>query len=133
MLRWRFSSGVVLGLAIGLPLGAIIALMAAPSRNSMDAEQVKAQMEALTRRLEAAQQDVLRPTREEVTELTRRLQEHDEAEAVLREQAKRAEELSRATQGRVDALERNARVAPPAQPVVQREAAPAPEAAQPAP
>ena len=52
MMRPRFSSGLVLGLAIGMPLGALVVFTALPPRGGLNEEQQQ-QLEALRGDVEA--------------------------------------------------------------------------------
>jgi gas vesicle protein len=57
MLRLRFGSGVILGLVLGIPAGALIALLLAPAPPPTDRTATALQVQELTRRLEAAKED----------------------------------------------------------------------------
>ncbi|MCX8072730.1 MAG: hypothetical protein N3C12_09800 [Candidatus Binatia bacterium] len=52
MLRWRFSSGIILGLVLGIPFGAILSTILAPPPQA-DAR-LQFEVRELTRQLEAA-------------------------------------------------------------------------------
>ena len=54
MLRFRFGSGVILGLVLGLPAGALIAILVSPARPAGEAEVLARQVRELERRLESA-------------------------------------------------------------------------------
>ncbi len=59
MLRFRFGSGLILGLVLGIPAGAVIALLLAPAPSATDrgAAATTLQVQELTRKLEAARDD----------------------------------------------------------------------------
>lgn len=52
MMRPRFSSGLVVGLSVGMPVGAMLVLFALPPRGGMGAEQVR-ELTALRTEIEA--------------------------------------------------------------------------------
>ena len=54
MLRPRFASGLTLGLALGVPSGAVIALLILPPRVADRSGATALQIDVLTRKLEAA-------------------------------------------------------------------------------
>ena len=56
MMRLRFSSGLTLGLALGLPTGALLALLLTPSRPAEPNGATALQVQELTRKLEAAKE-----------------------------------------------------------------------------
>jgi len=62
MLRLRFGSGVILGLVLGIPAGALLAVLLAPAPAPTDrgATATTLQIQELTRKLEAAREDRLR-------------------------------------------------------------------------
>lgn len=63
MLRRRFSSGVILGLLLGIPGGVLLGLLVLPTH--LDQETATTlQVQDLTRRLEAAQEDKRRVDRQ---------------------------------------------------------------------
>lgn len=106
MMRWRFSSGVVLGLALGMPLGALLVILAIPSRTTSSAPPVTVQqLDDLGRRLESAQENAGRPLRDKLDELTRQLGQTGEANAALQAQVVKTDEMLRATQARLEAVE----------------------------
>jgi hypothetical protein len=59
MLRLRFGSGVILGLVLGIPAGAVIALLLLPGSSPTDhaATATALQVQELTRKLETAKDD----------------------------------------------------------------------------
>jgi gas vesicle protein len=57
MLRFRFSSGVLLGLIVGVPAGALCVLLIAPGGAHEPNRQTQLQVEELTRRLESAKEE----------------------------------------------------------------------------
>jgi hypothetical protein len=58
MLRLRFGSGLILGLVLGIPTGALIALLLAPAPPASDhAAATTLQVQELTRKLEAAKDE----------------------------------------------------------------------------
>jgi len=56
MLRLRFLPGLIVGLLLGLPLGAIVTALLLPARHAESAA-TSLQVEQLSRRLEQAEQD----------------------------------------------------------------------------
>ena len=57
MRRLRFTSGLTLGLALGVPSGALIALLILPPRAAEHNVATALQLDQLTRKLEAANED----------------------------------------------------------------------------
>jgi TolA-binding protein len=57
MLRLRFASGLTLGLALGVPSGALIALLILPGRAADENAAPSAQVQELTHKLEAATEE----------------------------------------------------------------------------
>lgn len=57
MLRLRFTSGVILGLVLGIPVGAVIALLLVPSSPPDHNGATSLQVQELTRKLEVAKDD----------------------------------------------------------------------------
>jgi len=53
----RFGSGFLLGLLLGLPAGALVVLFAFPTTPADQGKEMARQLEALTRKLEAANED----------------------------------------------------------------------------
>jgi TolA-binding protein len=64
MLRMRFTSGLTLGLMLGVPAGALIALLLVPSPPAERDAATSLQVQELTRRLEAAKEDRQRMERQ---------------------------------------------------------------------
>lgn len=62
MLRWRFGSGVVLGLVLGIPLGAILVSLLAPPPDQN--ARLEFEVRELTRKLEAANEARVRADRQ---------------------------------------------------------------------
>lgn len=62
MLRWRFGSGVVLGLVLGIPLGAILVSLLAPPPDQN--ARLDFEVRELTRKLEAANEARVRADRQ---------------------------------------------------------------------
>src|SRR5574341_1598283 len=56
MRRLRFSSGLIIGLLIGVPAGTIIGLLVLPTRPADQGAVTSLQVQELTRKLEAAQE-----------------------------------------------------------------------------
>ncbi len=73
MLRWRFSTGLLLGLAVGLPAGALIALLLQPPVRGH--EEVELQLRQLARELEREKEARARADRqlEQFTEFAERM------------------------------------------------------------
>ena len=63
MLRFRFSSGLILGLLLGVPGGALLGLLALPQHIDQ-APATSARIQELTRRLETAEEDKRRMDRQ---------------------------------------------------------------------
>jgi len=57
MLRLRFSSGVILGLVLGIMAGGVIAVLLTPAPPPTDQGAMALQVQELTRKLEAARDD----------------------------------------------------------------------------
>lgn len=135
-MRPRFSSGLVLGLAIGMPVGALIVLFALPPRGGADPEQeqaiaaLRSDVSVLLEKNAQAGDAVGSQLREALGQLA---QEREQTQAKLAQfdelAAKVSANLAR-IETRIEALDRQARVAPqatapaPAQPLVP---APAPD------
>ena len=65
MLRMRFSSGLLIGLLVGVPAGSLIALLLTPAATPPPPSQATMlQVEELTRRLESAQEERARADRQ---------------------------------------------------------------------
>lgn len=120
----RYSSGVILGLAIGLPLGALIALMAAPTQRGGEQAMTTLQIQDISDKVSAGIDRQIRPMRERIEELGRRMAEFDEVRADGKDQEGRIEDVLRAMQARLDGIEQRAAARPQA---AQPAAPPAPE------
>jgi len=57
MMRWRFSTGVLLGLVAGVAAGLVIGLLVAPSSGGGGAQATALQVQELSRKLAAAQEE----------------------------------------------------------------------------
>jgi Asp-tRNA(Asn)/Glu-tRNA(Gln) amidotransferase C subunit len=64
MLRLRFSSGLLLGLVLGVPAGVVIGLLLLPPRGTEPGAASNLQIIELTRKLEAMQEDKERAARQ---------------------------------------------------------------------
>ena len=64
MLRFRFSSGLLLGLVAGVPAGVLIGIFMLPARSSDPGATTSLQIVELTRKLEAARDDKERSDRQ---------------------------------------------------------------------
>lgn len=64
MLRLRFSSGLMLGLVAGVPLGALIGVLMLPARGTDAGAATSLQVIELTHKLEAAKEDKERAERQ---------------------------------------------------------------------
>ena len=115
MLRLRFTSGLILGLVLGVPAGALIGLLVLPSRPTDSNAATSLQVQELTRRLEAAKDDKQRVDRQ--LEEFQRLAEQMTASFNSLEQRFKSLEEQRL---------REARPQPPPAPVAQAPAAPPP-------
>ncbi len=63
MLRFRFSSGLILGLLLGIPGGVLLSLLALP-QHADQAPATSTRIQELTRRLETAEEDKQRMERQ---------------------------------------------------------------------
>ncbi len=135
MLRLRFGSGVILGLVLGLPVGAVLAILLAPAPASTDhaATATTLQVQELTRKLEAAKEDRLRADKQ--LEQFQKLAEQMTASFNNLEQRFKALQEEQHLQEARNAAPTSAPAAPPAAapaPQAPAPAAPAAPAAQPA-
>jgi len=121
MMRPRFSSGLVLGLAIGMPVGALVVLLALPPRSMQTAEQARevAALRADVESLREAGAGVAPALSNEVRDAIGQLaQERDRVATQLGLFEELANQVSAGlarVQMRLDALERRAPAAAPPQ------------------
>lgn len=57
MMRWRFSTGLLLGLVAGVAVGALIGVLVAPPHGGDGAQATALQVQELSRKLAAAQEE----------------------------------------------------------------------------
>lgn len=121
MMRPRFSSGLVVGLAVGMPIGAIMVMLALPPRGGMTAEQVR-EIALLREDVEALREASAAPATGDA-EVREALAQLEQERGRVTTQLGLFEELANQVSGglarlqmRLDALERREAAPPPQQP-----------------
>src|SRR5574341_365546 len=99
MRRLRFSSGLIIGLLIGVPAGTIIGLLVLPTRPADQGAVTSLQVQELTRKLEAAQEAKFRAD-QQLEQFTKLAEQMTASFNSLEQRFKALEEENRRQQAR---------------------------------